>query len=71
MSNFLGIVLILFSLCKLLTLSTIKTSNFIDKIPNEISDENNINKLPKIIIPVVVFDIALGITCGCIILFSL
>lgn len=71
MSNFLGIVLILFSLCKLLTLSTIKTSNFIDKILNEISDENNINKLPKIITPVVVFDIALGITCGYIILFSL
>ena len=64
MSNFLGIVLILFSLCKLPMLSTIKINSDTNKIPDE-------NELSKIITSVVVFDIALGITCGCIILLSL
>ena len=67
MSNFLGIVLILFSLCKLPMLSTIKINSDTNKIPNE----NDRNELSKIITSVVVFDIALGITCGCIILLSL
>nr|DAR23002.1 MAG TPA: hypothetical protein [Caudoviricetes sp.] len=67
MSNFLGIVLILFSLCKLSMLNITKINNAVDKVPNR----NDRIKLSKILTSVIVFDIALGITCGCIILLSL
>ena len=67
MSNFLGIVLILFSLCKLSMLNITKINNVVDKVPNR----NDRIKLSKILTSVIVFDIALGITCGCIILLSL
>lgn len=67
MSNFLGLVLILFSLCKFPMLSITKITNAVDRVPNE----EYKTKLSKIITSVIVFDIALGITCGCIILFSL
>lgn len=67
MSNFLGLVLILFSLCKFPMLSITKITNAVDKVPNR----NDRIKLSKILTSVIVFDIALGITCGCIILLSL
>lgn len=67
MSNFLGLVLILFSLCKFPMLNVTKITNGVDIVPNE----EDKTKLSKIITSVIVFDIALGITCGCIILFSL
>lgn len=67
MSNFLGLILILFSLCKFPMLNITKINNNLDKVLYE-SDRS---KLSKIITSVIVFDIALGITCGCIILFSL
>lgn len=65
MSNFLGLVLILFSLCKFPMLSITKITNAV--VPNE----EDHTKLSKIITSIIVFDIALGITCGCIILLSL
>lgn len=67
MSNFLGLVLILFSLCKFPMLSITKITNAVDRVPNR----NDRIKLSKILTSVIVFDIALGITCGCIILLSL
>lgn len=67
MSNFLGIVLILSSLCKLSMLNITNINNAVDKVPNR----NDRIKLSKILTSVIVFDIALRITCGCIILLSL
>ena len=67
MSNFLGIILILFSLCKFPMLSITKITNAVDRVPNR----NDRIKLSKILTSVIVFDISLGITCGCIILLSL
>lgn len=50
MSNFLGIVLILFSLCKFPMLSITKITNAVDRVPNE----EDKTKLSKIITSVII-----------------